>query len=244
VGVSHDLSLAGSRQLTLQAALIDAADAPVSPFLAYTPNQPAIGVVSTTAEQSRWPGSVLRIALKGSRLAESPHLGLGGYFAPHRTSSDYRFDSWAATIDYRLPLPFRLELTGNGYRGMALGGLGAGGYKDYVYLFEPSSEETYYRALDDIGGWSQLKAKVSERLQFNAALGMDQLFAGQLRPYAGPAAAAYQNLARNRTFTGNVIFSPSSYLLFSLEFRRLESTPVVGQTAGSNIVGVGAGYKF
>ena len=33
-----------------------------------------------------------------------------------------------------------------------------------------------------------------------------------------------QNLARNRTFTGNVIYSPSAYLLFSLEYRRLESS--------------------
>ncbi len=37
-----------------------------------------------------------------------------------------------------------------------------------------------------------------------------------------------QNLARNRTFTGNVIYSPSAYLLFSLEYRRLESFPVDG----------------
>jgi hypothetical protein len=65
-----------------------------------------------------------------------------------------------------------------------------------------------------------------------------------LRPYAGPYPAAYQNLARNRTFTGNVIFSPSAYLLFSLEYRYIVSSPVVGSSAASSIIGLGAGYKF
>jgi hypothetical protein len=53
-----------------------------------------------------------------------------------------------------------------------------------------------------------------------------------------------QNLARNRTITGNVIYSPSAYLLFSLEYRHLESFPIVGLPAESDIIGVGAGYKF
>jgi hypothetical protein len=33
-------------------------------------------------------------------------------------------------------------------------------------------------------------------------------------------------------------------LLFSLEYRRLESAPVIGIPATTNIIGVGAGYKF
>jgi hypothetical protein len=54
----------------------------------------------------------------------------------------------------------------------------------------------------------------------------------------------YQNLTVNRTFTGNVIYAPSAYLLFSLEYRRLKSSPIVGLPAQSNIIGLGAGYKF
>ena len=54
----------------------------------------------------------------------------------------------------------------------------------------------------------------------------------------------YQNLARNRTYTGNVIYSPKASLLFSLEYRYLESIPVIGLPAESNIIGVAAGYKF
>ena len=72
------------------------------------------------------------------------------------------------------------------------------------------------------------------------------VFAQDLRIYfdSTGSMAQYFNLARNRTVTGNVIFSPSAYLLFSLEYRRLESAPVVGLPATSNIIGIGAGYKF
>jgi hypothetical protein len=235
VGVTQDIALGGARQLRLQAALIDVANAPVS-LLRSTDSS------ASAAEQSRWLGSEVRIALLGSKPDDGPHLGVGGYFAPHRTSDGFRYNSWSATLDYRLPLPARLELSGNVYRGLALGGLGAGAYKDYVYQISTYSQEIDYRALDDIGGWSQLKEKLSERLEFNAAFGLDEVFAGQLRPYAGTS--MYQNLARNRSFTGNVIYSPSAYLLFSLEYRRLESAPVNAAAAGSNIIGLGAGYKF
>jgi len=242
VGVAHNFSLSASQQLRLEAALIDAADAPLVPLLpAGVYQRPS---VVSTAERSRWPGAEARIAWQGSRSDESTHFGVGGYFSPHRTSDRFTFDAWAATADYRLSFPARLSLVGSAYRGLALGGLGAGGYKDYVYGIDSDSGWVYHRALDDVGGWSQLKERVNERLEFNAAIGIDELFAKQLRPYAGPYPAAYQNLARNRTFTGNVIFSPSAYLLFSLEYRYIVSSPVVGSSAASSIIGLGAGYKF
>jgi hypothetical protein len=59
-----------------------------------------------------------------------------------------------------------------------------------------------------------------------------------------PNGTPYQNLARNRTFTGNVIYSPSAYLLFSLEYRHLESAPITGLTNASDVIGIAAGYKF
>jgi hypothetical protein len=143
----------------------------------------------------------------------------------------------------RFLLPARLQVTGSAYRGEALGGLGGGGYKDFGYRIDPDGGY-YFRPLDDVGGWVQLKEKTSERLEFNAAFGLDNVFAKELRPYAVSGGTIYQNLARNRTFTGNVIYSPSAYLLFSLEYRHLESSPVTGFANGSNIIGLGAGYKF
>jgi hypothetical protein len=172
-------------------------------------------------------------------------LGAGGYFAEHRTTYGSRFDSWAGTMDYRQPLPGRLELSGNFYRGSALGGLGGGAYKDYGVRADPDHPGNFYvRALDDAGGWAQMKERATERLEFNGAFGVDDVPAGEVRRYTGAATGNYQNLSRTQTFMGNVLYSPSAWVQFSLEYRHLASASVNAPSAAANVIGVAAGYKF
>ena len=126
---SQNVGPLGGRNLQLQAALIDPADAPLTPT--YTSQ---IAVPPNSAEQSSRPGVEARVALLGSNQNEDrDHIGLGGYFARHDTSLGRYFDSWAATLDARINLPAGLQLTANSYRGLGLGGLGGGGYKDFAY---------------------------------------------------------------------------------------------------------------
>ncbi len=241
-GVTVNLGPASSRGVQLQAALIDVGDAPLTPVVAssYT----SAVTPPSSAEQSSRPGVEARVALYGTgRDDERSHVGIGGYFAPHQTSLGRSFDSWAATLDTRVLLFGGLQLSGSFYRGLGLGGLGGGAYKDFADKPNPTGGY-YFRALDDVGGWTQLKEKLNERLEFNAAYGMDNVFAGEMRHYIVTGGTMYQNLTINRTFTGNVIYAPSAYLLFSLEYRHLESSPIVGLPAQSNIIGLGAGYKF
>lgn len=94
-----------------------------------------------------------------------------------------------------------------------------GAYKDYIIRQDSDGTGTngtgyYFRSLNDVGGWAQLKQNWSERLQFNTAFGLDEVFARQLRRYAGLPSSTYLILARNRTYVENVIYSPSAYLLF------------------------------
>jgi hypothetical protein len=240
LGVQHDIQVSQSYRVRLQTALIDAGDPPgltssVAPPLLPLPNG---------SERSRWPGVETRIALLGTEGDRSAAFGVGGYFSPHRTPYNTSYDAWAATLDYRLPLPARLQWSGSAYRGLGLGGLGGGGFKDYIFATNPNTRYTYVQPLDDVGGWTQLKQRVTERLEWNIAYGIDNVFAGQLRPYAVTTYAPYQNLARNRAFFANIIYSPSAYLLFSLEYRRLESSPINAPTSSANIFGLAAAYKF
>ncbi len=242
VGARQDVMLPASRDLRFEAALMDVGDAPLTAF-AYSASSSAPAPASS-AEQSRWPGVEARMALLGSESDEqSSHFGAGGYFAPHHTAFGNSFDAWAATLDAGLHLPARLEASASAYRGLALGGLGAGAYKDFLYYKAPITGTVYLRALDDVGGWAQLKEKFSQRIELNGAFGIDNAFAGEVSRYA-IAGNFYQNLARNRTYTGNVIFSPIAYLLFSLEYRHIASSPVEGSAAQSNVIGLAAGYKF
>lgn len=173
--------------------------------------------------------------------ASGPQVGVGGYFSPH-SNSEIRFDAWAGTIDYRIPLSSRFEASGSFYRGAGLGGLGGGAFKDYVY--GQVGAYSYFRPLDDVGGWTQLKARTGERLEFNAAYGLDNLFAAQLRPYLPVNSNVYLNLARNSTVFANAIFSPTAYTLFSFEFRRIDSSPALGHNWITDVYGVAAGYRF
>ncbi len=236
IGVSHQIGLTSSNRLKLQAGLIDTAD----PQLPGAP--PNMSTISR-AERSRWPGTEARIASSWGDPDLGPEVGVSGYFSPHESGSNLRFDAWAAATDLRLPITTHLALLANAYRGAGLGGLGGGGYVDYVHLYAGTREIA--RALDDIGGWIQLKSKVGERLEFNGGYGIDNPFAGQIHASIEiPEYATYYGLARNRSAFGNVIYSPSSYLLFSLEYRRLWTNYATGRTNMSDAIGIGAGYRF
>ena len=239
LGASFDAFTFSSGSLRTQAALIDTADPPplfsTAATGTYTP--------PSTAELSRWPGIQSRIAYESADREWGTQFGIGGYFAPHRTSnSGFTFESWAGAADFRIPASRFMQFSGSAYWGSALGGLGGGAYKDYVARTE--NGERYYRALDDRGGWLQWKQKTGERLEFNEAFGIDNVPAGQLRPYAISTPVSDYNLSRNRTITGNVIYSPSAYLLFSLEYRRIMSSYVTAPSTFSDVIGIAAGYRF
>ena len=240
IGFTQDLPV-GTRAIRLQAALMDVGDAPWS---AVTASSATGGPAASLSEQSRWPSTEARIALLGSSSTHGSHLGIAGYFSPHLGPDGERYYAWAGTMDAQVFLPGHLILTSAFYRGEALGGLGAGGFKDFGYSHGPTPGTYYFRPLDDVGGWAQLKEKWSEQLEFNSAFGIDNVFANELHSYNVTGGTVYQDLARNRTFTGNVIYSPRSYLLFSLEYRHLDSSPITGLPSGSNVIGLGVGYKF
>lgn len=234
VGVSQQIGLGDSTRLKLQAALIDVAN----PQL---PNTTSTSTISQT-ERSRWPGSEARIAFASGDPVTGAEIGIGGYFSPHQTSDGFRYDAWAGTADMRVPLTRHFLLTADAYRGQGLGGLGGGGYADFVYHYSNAVEIA--RALDDVGGWAQLKGKVSERLELNGGYGLDNPFAGEIHTVPSSSTSTYPGLARNRSTFGNVIYSPSAYLLFSLEYRKLWTDYAAGPTYSSDVIGIGAGYRF
>lgn len=239
IGLSRQIGITGSTRFNIQAGLIDVADPRWPGINASTISASAI----SRAELSRWPGSEVRIAWGAGDAETGPQIGVSGYFSPHKTTYDQRFNAWAGAMDLRLPMGKHASLMMNAYRGAALGGLGGGGYVDYVHLYAGSAETV--RALDDVGGWAQLQSKAGERLEFNAGYGMDNPFASQIHASTAiPEYSVYPGLARNRSVFGNVIYSPSTYLLFSLEYRRLWTNEPIGPTNVSDVIGIGAGYRF
>jgi hypothetical protein len=240
IGVSHSFALPDASRIQAQAALIDTADP-------QWPGSTAGSSPVTQSELSRWPGTEARIAYQHGEIGTGPEIGVGGYFSPHRDGSGDMYDAWAGTMDLRLPFARHFELATNAYRGQALAGLGGGGYVNYFYqnVYRLGDWIEIAHALDDVGGWTQLKARTSQRVEMNAGYGTDNPFAKEIHAAAfSSAPASYQGLARNRSFFSNVIYSPSAYLLFSLEYKRLWTNYSSGPAYFSDSIGIGAGYKF
>ena len=235
VGVAHQFWLSDATRITAQVSLIDTSD-PLPSLIGATP--PA----TTQTERSRWPGSEVRVALIHGPDDSRTEVGVGGYFSSHRTSYNGSFNAWAVTADARFPLSRYFEITTNAYRGQALAGLGGGGYVNY-YL--TSNLNQVANALDDVGGWAQLKTKLSQRVEINNGFGTDNPFAKEIDAAASaPQAVTYPGLERNRSFYSNVIYSPSAYIQFSMEYKRLWSSYVGNATYRSDSIGLGAGYRF
>ncbi len=240
VGVSHDFALSDTSRVKIQGALLDTFD----------PQPP--GITSTTTvtqtERSRWPGTEARIALQKGLKDGTAEVGAGGYFSPHRSAAGDTFDAWAGTADLHLPMTRHFDFLANAYRGQALDGLGAAGYVNYYYYFDAYPYRSAH-ALDDVGGWAQVKARAGQRVEFNTGFGIDNPFAKEVETAAAYIATtqqgnAYVGLARNRSVYSNAIWSPSAYLQFSLEYRRFWSTYASGPAVTSDSIGLGAGYKF
>jgi len=223
--------------LVLQGAWVSPPDAPY-PAIPYTSSR---SVLATLTEASRSLGAEGRIGFESGDPARGLRVGVGGYFAPHTLPNVGGFDSWAATMDVRIPLGTRADFTANAYRGAGLGGLGGGGYKDFVT--DTEGTQVYLRAPEDTGGWTQLALHLRPTLDWNNSFGMDNVFGHDLRAYA-PSRSGYGSIARNRTVTSNIIWSPRPYLPFSFEYRRIYTAPVIGPLWNTNVFAFAAGYRF
>jgi hypothetical protein len=196
-------------------------------------------------EQSKQPAYESRISYGTSDRLHGFQVGAAGYYSRQSYPYGDRLDSWAGAIDWRVPLFRRFEVSGEGYRGLALGGLGGGTYKDVLYGTDPITGIASFRGLNAIGGWSQFKARFSESLEANASIGLDDGFAGDFHSLVfAPTATAEQLLARNKMVVGNLIFKPKTYLILSPEYRRIWTWPIYGTASTADIFTLSAGYQF
>ncbi len=207
IGLSHQFSLWESSRIRTQVALIDAAE-PQTPGA-----NPEVSTL-TLSEYSRWPGIQGRVAYARGENGVGPEIGVGGYFSPHRTPDNFRYDAWAATMDLRLPVTRHFEVLANAYRGAGLAGLGGGGYVDYVYHYVDGAEVPH--GLSDVGGWAQLKARATERFEMNAGYGIDNPFSKEIAASVDPdGTSPYPGLLRNKSFFSNAIYSEQLSSVFS-----------------------------
>jgi len=198
-------------------------------------------------ELSGQPGYEARVSWHSAKK-QSLQIGLSGYYSRQSYSFDgytQGNDSWAFTADWRIPLMNRFELSGEGYRGRSLGGLGGGAYKDVIYGSNPLTGEAVIRGLNAIGGWTQAKARLGGLIETNVSIGIDNGFANDFHQVIlSPVASATELRARNRMVIANLIYHPKTYLLFSPEYRRIWTWPITGTRSTADVYTLSVGYQF
>jgi len=214
VRVEHRFNLSEGQSITLQAGMMDnvTGELPYASFerpaqAGESSGQPAYGV------RASWTRSIFGMPLI---------LGTAGYYSRQNWVFNNHVDGWAGMTDWSVPLARRVSLTGEFYRGRALGGLGGGVGRSVLFSGNPNPY-SQLQPLNSVGGWSQLKVRASDKLEFNGAFGVDSPYATDVRGY--PLSPGYfpAALLQNRSALLNFIYRPRSDLLFSGEYRHLRT---------------------
>ena len=235
VRVEHRVVLSDASSLSFQGGILDnlTGDIPPDEFDRY----PSWG------EQSGQPAYAARVSWTHRMFGQDFTVGAGGYYGRQDWGFSRDVDGWAGTADLTLPLGKRFEFTGAFYRGRAVGGIG-GGIGQSVLLNGPfDTPATTFRGLDSMGGWAQLKFKVKSNFEINGAFGSDNPFANEFRQYN--ANTIYPgSYTRNLSPLVNFIYQIRSDILFSTEYRYLNSTVLDSGSNSANQINLSLGYIF
>ena len=147
--------------------------------------------------------------------------------------------------DVELPLGSKFAVSGKVYRGRALGGL-YGGLGQSVLFSGTNTGNSYTEVigLNSVGGWAQLKYRAAAKVEFNAAFGVDNPFAKDLEYFESAYSYGDPTVWRNRAGFANVIYRPRSDLLFSAEYRRIETNSFVTGLSGAGHLNLMMGVLF
>jgi hypothetical protein len=195
-------------------------------------------------ESSRQPAYATRLAWEGQSFHQPISLGIGGYYSRQQYGLNRNVDAWAGTADWSVPVGPLFSLTGEFYRGQALGGLGGGLGRSAVFSGPLADPKSAVAGLDTEGGWGQLKFRPSEKIEFNAAYGQDNPFARDIRRFPSAQGYLYATLARNQSEFFNAIYRPRSDLLFSIEYRKIKTRDIAGNLKSADHINLGAGILF
>jgi hypothetical protein len=203
--------------------------------------------LASPSENSRQPTYAVRLSASTKSEDRPAVIGISGVYSPQRFIGAYEVAGWAGTLDWKIPLLARTELSGQFFTGRGLDGFGGLPMSplqpaDALYYATVTAPEL--ASLGVIGGWSQFKIKVSARNEFNIAAGAGDRNAAELRESALSNSFLMSVPARNEMLFANYIFRPRSDLLFSAEYRRLRTYEITGTPNSAGQIGLAVGFLF
>jgi hypothetical protein len=234
--IEHRFTLSEGSRVSLQGGIMDPLTGELPEDSYYRAPQ--------AGEKAGQPAYAARVAWTHGSHYGPLSFGAGGYYARQNWGFGRIVDAWAGTADWSLPLSHRLSLTGEFYRGRAIGGLGAAEGRSVAFTGELDDPQTVVQAPNSTGGWTQLKFAPLEKLEFNSAFGED------FSPLPGLQYSAQEEgygglpIGRNQSVFFNSIYHVRSNLIFSVEYRRLRTAETQPGLFTANQVGLSAAALF
>jgi hypothetical protein len=183
-------------------------------------------------ERSGRPGVEGRMYVAWGSDEDRSVVGLGAHRGWLATTGTRTIASQALTADFHIVVG-RLSLTGEGFTGQALGGLGDGAIGQDI---GPQGQ-----VVSTTGGWAQLDFRPSFAWELGGGYGRDDPDDADLRTAAGALSAGAR--LRNVVYEAHVHWRPGGGLLLGSEFRRFQTTFPAG-TLSANHVNLFAGVFF
>jgi hypothetical protein len=235
VRIEHRFLLSNDSSLSLQGGILDSlsGDLPADVYYRY-PNW---------GEQSGQPAYAARISWTRHMFGQDLVIGSGAYYGRQDWGFSRKVDGWALTTDLTIPMGKRLELTSEFYRGRAVAGLGGAIGESVLLNGAISDPATMFRGLDSMGGWAQLKFKPTSSFEINAALGLDNPYGGELRRFSSNSIYS-ETYTRNLSPFVNFIYQLRSDILFSTEYRHLNTSVLDSGSHQADHINVSLGYLF
>ena len=171
-------------------------------------------------------------------------VGVGGYYSRQDWGRDRIVNGWVSTADWVVPVSRQLSLSGEFYSGRAFGGLGAGENGSVLFDGDPGQTSTRVQGLRSSGGWLQAAFALTNRIEFNTAVGQDAPSDADLERSRLSPAGGDSPIGRNRTGLVNVILRARSNLLFSGEFRTIWTARPDGTRRRARHLNFAAGVLF
>lgn len=237
VRVEHRVALSDTSSLLFQGGILDplTGEVPgVSPYRGAGPG-----------ESSRQPAYGTRVAWTQDFFGQPLRVGAGAFYGRQDYGYARTADSWAAMTDVEVPLGSRFSISGKFYRGRGLGGLYGGLGQSVLFSnSDPANQYTQLIALNSVGGWAQVKYRPARKIEINTAFGMDNPYAKDLNYFQYPQSYFLAPLSRNRSGFANVIYRPRSDLLFSAEYRQMETNAIATGGSGAGHLNLMMGVLF
>lgn len=236
VRVEHRFDIGDGQSITVQGGILD--------NLTGEPPAYSYERAPQAGESSSQPAYATRVAWSRNIFGQPLMFGAAGYYSRQDWGFGRHVDGWAGLADMEIPLASKWSLSGEVYRGKAVGGLGGGIGQTVLISSNVMYPSAVVSGLDSLGGWSQLKFRATSRLEFNGAYGQDNPYAGDVRAFAYTPGYSPSTLVRNRGSLVNFIYRPRSDLLFSAEYRHLRTFDISNGSWTADQVNLMMGILF